>query len=459
MKYQWQVGTVHKRALATRALFVAGAFGVAVITVFFNFEHNKASATVPGNNTRVSLYASGAQLPSASGGAISRDGKFAVFANADNGVVSGDNNNATDVFVRDLVNNTVTRASVSTTGVSGNQPSFQPAISQTGRYVVFSSTASNLIDGRTITSSYAQMYMHDMAGGTTTLLSEVSAGTYANSNVSPTDVSADGRYVLFRSYATNLGPTITNGTHNNVFLLDTAASTVIWVNAQASGGTGYGNDTYGAQMSCDGSFIVFDSIGSYLGATGSSHIDVFLLDRRGGNTLTNITASGTGAALYPKISCNGNYIGFQSSSTNLDPLSTGGYHAFLYDRINSQFKVVDQNSSGSLANVPMVYLFSNQAFISLDDTGDVAFQSTATNLDTAATSGAAEVYLRNTAAGTTELLSRDSSGTAANSAGTGSTQPTISSAGKKAAYNSDANNLISGDTNSAADVFVSDTGL
>jgi hypothetical protein len=440
-------------------ILMAGVFTLSVMAASFNLANNQVGATVPGTNSRVSLTGTGAQPSQESTqGAISRNGRYAVFLNAQNNFVGSDTNNKTDAFVRDLTSGAVTRSSVSTAGVGGDQNVTWAVISETGRYVVFSSAATNLLDGRSISPTYAQLYIRDTVSNTTNILTEVSPGTFANSSTTPYDVSADGRFVLFRSAATNLGPSITNGAHNNVFLLDRTTNTVTWVNAEAPGISG-GTDPLNAQMSCDGSLIVFDANAYNLGMAYSPHLDVILLDRRGSDRLTNITASANNAAVNAHISCNGDYIGFASKANNLDPITAGmsvGYHGYLYDRINDQFKLVDQTSSGTLANANIMGLFSDAFYFNLSDNGAAVFRSTATNLDSAATSGQWQIYIRNTKTGTTELLTRDSGGTEGNGE---SRLVTLTADGKKAVYESYATNLISGDTNALRDIFVSDTGL
>jgi hypothetical protein len=468
MKYLYGKGVTSNRysnkTVRKQFLTAAGIFVLAVTAASLNFAGNRAAATVPGNNTRASITGAGTQPTGESyQSMISRDGRFITFSNGQNYFVGTDWNNSPDVFVRDLSSSAVTRASVSTAGVSADHGANVPVISETGRYVVFTSTSSNLIDGRTISvSSNSQLYMRDTVSNTTTILTEISPGTFANDTTFPYDVSNDGRYVLFGSPATNLGPTITTtGWHYHVYLLDRATNAITWVDAQAPG-AGSGNDTYDAHMSCDGSFIVFDSSASYLGVTPtSSHVDVFLLDRRGGSGLTNITSSANGAALNPRISCNGNYIGFASYANNLDPITAGmaiDYHAYLYDRINGQFSLIDQTSSGALANSALMHLSTDRFDLSLSDDGSAIFASQATNLDAAATSGGKQVFFRNQKAGTTELLTKDSSGVE----GDGSPQTraiSISLDGKLGAYESYSTNLVSGDTNSVRDIFVSETGL
>lgn len=466
MKYQWRVGAVRRRVAAARFLLLAGVFGAAVMAASFHFAVDRASAVVPGNNTRVSMTSGGLQTSNLSNFAsLSRDGRFVTFTVNENGMVPSDANYSTDVFVRDLTNNTLTQASVSTSGVNSNLGASSPVISQTGRYVVFMSGSSNLIDGRTITDSNGQLYMRDTVAHTTTLLTEVSPGTYANGNAVPVDVSNDGRFVLFKSRATNLGPMIVAAGYNNLFLLDRSTNAITWVNAAAPGVMN-GLDVIGAQMSCDGSFIVFDSSAGYLGLPSSAHTDVFLLDRRGGNKLTNITSSANGAALSGKISCNGNYIGFASYANNLDPITAGmslDYHAYRYDRINSQFKLLDQSSTGTIPALGVINLPTSPLFLNLSDKGTAVFATPGTGLDPAATgAGGQQTYVRDPENGTTELLSRDSGGMVGNnsspSQSPGSTL-SVSADGKIAAYDSLASNLISGDTNGVLDVYVSDTGL
>ena len=418
-----------------------------------------ASAVVPGNNTRVSITGAGAQSTENSGASsMSRNGRFVAFSNPQNNFAGTDTGNDGDIFVRDLINNTVNRVSVSTSGVEANGVSSVPAISETGRYVVFGSFASNLIDGQTISSAFRQLYIRDTAGNTTTALTEVSAGTFANAHVFPIDVSVDGRFILLTTSATNMGPTVPSG-YTNLYQIDRVAGTTTWVNAQGAGITyGYDTNELNAQMSCDGSFIVFNSSAAYLGLPSSSHVDVFLMDRRNGDRLTNITGSANGAALRARISCNGNYIGFSSYADNLDPMTAGmtlDYHAYRYDRINGGFLLLDQNTSGTIANKRIMNLSTDALHLSLSDNGKAVFASEATNLD-AITSTGRQLFVRDPEAGTTGLLTRDSGGTVGNS---DSQSAIMSLDGALVSYDSLATNLVASDTNAKRDIFVSETGF
>lgn len=439
-----------------KKLSVAAILSVASILVVGFVLNPFASATVPGNNTRASVSNSGSQSSKESvDGSISRDGRFVAFSNQQDNFVGTDCCNTIDVFVRNLSNNTTAIVSVSTLGAHSNASSYRPVISETGRYIVFRSDASNLVDGRTI-SATGQMYMRDTKTNTTTVLSEITAGTFANASITPLEVSSDGRFILFDSQATNLVSGLSSG-FTNIFLLDRDTNTISWVNEPAAGSGFSGSSPYNASMSCDGAFIVLDGNASYYGLTPTSHLEVLLIDRRGGKKITNITAPANAAAVRPEISCNGNYIGFGSYANNLDPITAGMsvyYHAYMYDRINNQFKLLDQNSSGTLANADIMYATTDMLYLSLSDKGTAVFKSTATNL--AGGASGSQLYFRNPSAGTTELLTRDSGGTQGNNS---SEYPTISLDGRLAAYQSYASNLVSSDNNGLRDVFVSETGF
>src|SRR5207249_8005143 len=113
-----------------------------------------------------------------------------------------DNNATSDVFVRDVVNGTTTRVSVASDGTEANGPSFEAAISGDGTRVVFTSTATNLAPGDT--NDRSDVFVHDMATGATVRASVGDDESQGNSDSSAPDISGNGRYVAFRSSASNL---------------------------------------------------------------------------------------------------------------------------------------------------------------------------------------------------------------------------------------------------------------
>jgi archaellum component FlaF (FlaF/FlaG flagellin family) len=132
-------------------------------------------------------------------------------------LVPGDTNRWGDVFVRDLRSGTTQRVSVATNGRQANSDSNIPAISADGRYVAFDSTASNLVPGDT--NNNGDVFVRDLRSGTTRLVSVASDGTEAKSGSGGAAISADGRYVTFSSAASNLVPGDTNNSAD-VFVRD-----------------------------------------------------------------------------------------------------------------------------------------------------------------------------------------------------------------------------------------------
>jgi cysteine-rich repeat protein len=156
---------------------------------------------------------------SASFPSVSADGRFVAFQASSTNLVPGDTNGATDVFVRDLEARTTERVSVGSAGDQGNGPSGLPALSADGRFVAFESAATNLVDGDT--NRKRDVFVHDRLTGTTERVSVSSAGRPGNRD-SGGDlylaISGDGRFVAFRSEASNLDPGRPNENREDVFV-------------------------------------------------------------------------------------------------------------------------------------------------------------------------------------------------------------------------------------------------
>lgn len=137
--------------------------------------------------------------------AISRDGNLVGFYSQASNLVPDDTNNAGDIFVRDRTNRTTTRVSISSRGEQANQGVIMlaPALSADGQYVVFASVSTNLVPGDT--NGHVDVFVHDRNTALTTRVSGASNGEQANNSVNGrVSVSRDGRYVVFSSFATNL---------------------------------------------------------------------------------------------------------------------------------------------------------------------------------------------------------------------------------------------------------------
>ncbi len=139
---------------------------------------------------------------------ISGNGRFVVFSSSASNLVSGDTNNAWDIFVYDLNTNVIARVSLSSEGIQANASSYAPDISDDGRFVVFQSKASNLVNDDK--NGYFDIFLHDRQTGTTVRLSVPSSGEANGHSYNPV-ISGDGRFIAFESLANNL---VQNDTNN-----------------------------------------------------------------------------------------------------------------------------------------------------------------------------------------------------------------------------------------------------
>ena len=161
----------------------------------------------------------GAWLSSSFFPSISGDGRFVAFVSKASNLVAGDTNGLPDVFVHDRETDVTSRVSVHSSGSQSNGDSYSSlAISDDGRFIAFTSFASNLVEGDSSTCpdtpdsrSCGDVFLHDRQASTTERISVSTEGTEANGDsTTPTGISADGRFVVFQSLATNLVPGDTN---------------------------------------------------------------------------------------------------------------------------------------------------------------------------------------------------------------------------------------------------------
>jgi Tol biopolymer transport system component len=147
--------------------------------------------------------------------------------------------------------------SVSSTGERGNGDSFGGPISRDGRYVAFSSSASNLVS--VDTNGTADVFVRDRTLGTTERVSVTSGGAQAHGAFLILDMTPDARFVLFRSDAPDLVPDDTNGV-DDVFLRDRLLGTTerVSVLKRTQQSTAA---TVTAYVSDDGRFVAFQALG------------------------------------------------------------------------------------------------------------------------------------------------------------------------------------------------------
>src|SRR5436190_839729 len=143
-------------------------------------------------------------LPPPPAASVSSDGRYVAFTSYAPNLVASDTNGFADVFVRDIVAGSTTRISTDSAGVQGNGNSDRAAISADGRFVAFRSEASNLVAGDT--NSAFDVFVHDLSSGATTRVSVDSSGAEVNGVSDFPSISADGRFVAFRSSASSVVP-------------------------------------------------------------------------------------------------------------------------------------------------------------------------------------------------------------------------------------------------------------
>jgi Tol biopolymer transport system component len=409
-------------------------------------------AQAGGATTRVSVASDGtegndwAQCPS-----ISADGRYVAFESDADNLTAGDTNAASDIFVNDRQTGETTRVSVASSGLEANGGSRSPAISANGRNIAFFSSASNLTPDDN--NGTYDVFVHDRQMGETTRVSVDSNGVEANGYSANPSLSADGRYVAFESQANNLTPGDTNGAYD-VFVHDrqTAETTRISV---ATGGTQGNGDSEAPSISADGRYVAFRSQASNLAADDTNGMyDVFVHDRQTGETERVSTATGGAQANHFSyelaLSANGRYVAFDSLASNLAPGDAAGtWDVFVHDRQTGETTHVSVTSDGARANGD-----SLDPSISADGRY-VAFQSDANNLAPGDANSAYDLFIHDRQTGETTCVSVTSAGVQGNGA---SDTPSISADGRYVAFRSAASDLVTGDANGTLDVFVHDRG-
>ena len=333
--------------------------------------------------------------------AISADGRFVAFQSGATNLVAGDTNGHKDVFVRDRVAQVTRRVSVGPGGQQPNSLSSNPAISAHGRFVAFISDASNLVAGDT--NGTIDVFVRDRVARVTRRVSVGPAGQQANSNSFEPTISADGRFVVFSSFASNLVAGDTNGAQD-VFLRDRAAQVTRRVSVGPAGQQTNGN-SFEPAISADGRFVAFRSLASNLvaGDTNGSY-DVFVRDRVA--QVTRRVSVGPGGqqandySVSPAISADGRFVAFFSLASNLVAGDTNNADdVFVRDRVAQLTRRVSVGPAGQEAN--------NTSFDpAISAHGRfVVFSSDASNLVPGDTNGAQDVFVRDRKAHVTRRVS------------------------------------------------------
>ncbi len=253
-------------------------------------------------------------------GAISGDGRFVAFASLASNLVAGDRNVSADVFVKDLQTGAIVIASSNSQGISSVGSNVDPAISGDGSVVAFSSNAFDLVPG--FTGAVTGILVKNLSTGAIALVSTASDGRQANDSSFAPSVSADGRFVAFQSAASNLVPGDLNAV-SDIFVKDLETGVIARVSTSANGVEGNAASD-APQISPDGRYVVFRSAASNLvpGDNGAT-IDVFVKDLVTG-ALTRVSEGQAGLnpndnSFGASIAADGSVVAFLSSASNLVP--------------------------------------------------------------------------------------------------------------------------------------------
>jgi Tol biopolymer transport system component len=419
---------------------------------------------------RISLTEQGGQANNPSGvadSAFTRDGRSLVFATAATNLVpGGDTNNGDDVLLADLITGQLELINVNWRGAQSDGSSDWPAMTPDGRYVVFHSSATRLVQNDN--NQHIDVFLRDRQLGKTILVSRKDAATQSDGDSFIPAISADGRFVAFTTWADNLFPNDNNST-TDVCVVDMNGRTVVPVSVDSNGVLG---DDYSSapKLSGDGRIVAFNSLADNLVAgDGNQAYDVFTHDLKTGTTarvslgIGGVDARGS-SELYG-LTPDARWCLFTSGAPNL---VTGdrnqAFDVFVCDLATGAIMRMDVDAQGNEADRG-----SGTASISADGRF-VAFTSLATNLLGAGNplSGTHfELFLHDRdldgngifdeAGGIdTRLLSVD-----VNSGGESdddSNGIAMSGDGLRVAFDSRADDLVASDTNYASDVFLVNDG-
>ena len=413
-------------------------------------------AHVPGVTQRVSVNSAGEEGNAASGiSAISADGRFVAFGSEATNLIAG-GNLPFGIFVHDRQTGSTEIVSVSSRGRQGEGLSSSPDISADGRFVAFDSDAENLDRGDR--NGITDVFRHDRETGETILVSLSSDEQQGDASSHAPAIGGDGRFIVFHANSP-LVPEDTNET-TDVYLRDVQTGTTTLVSIGFDGSAG-NSSSFIQEISADGRFVVFVSSATNLTEDNlPEDIDstVYVRDLEAGTTeLAGLGSNGTVAEVgffdVPSISADGRFVAF-STATSLVPEDTREFSLDIYlrDRLTGTTELISVNSDEIQGDGR-----SESPSVSTEGRF-VAFESDSSNIATPDEPAGGffpdeDIFVRDRQLGVTYRVSESSAGAEGNARSLG---PSISADGQVTAFSSDASNLVADDTNGVTDIFVHD---
>ncbi|MBR0670876.1 hypothetical protein [Neoroseomonas soli] len=379
-----------------------------------------------------------------SGATVSADGRYVAFEGGWTGFGSS-SNSATDVLVKDMVTGAVSDEHRSTTGALGLSGSGDAVISADGRSLAFVSS-SQLLSPTTTPSN--TVFVASTNSAAIEAVSRTAGGVFGNEGGANPDLSADGRYVVFESRSSNLASG-GNVTFEDIYLKDRITGALARISTSLTGGDGDGESRY-AKISADGRYVVFQSAASNLtSGDGNGRIDIFVWDRTTGG-LANITLGTPGDfdSLRPDVAFDNGYGGVVVFDTNKALVAADTNNAidvYAYDIAAGTFSLVSATANGTVSAIG-----AQEGSVS-GDGRFVAFRSFSPNLVTGDTNGYADIFVKDLFTGAIALVSRLPGAEGNQQA---DAAPQISLGGDWIVFSSSASNLATTDGNGGLpDVF------
>lgn len=431
--------------------FVARMIIVALVASLLVVSQSRLVSSAPGDRLRPSSNASGVEgnadsyFPE-----ITPDGRYVVFQSSSSNLVTGDTNITSDVFIKDLNTGSIERVSVDSSGTQGNGWSYEPTVSADGRYIAFLSASSNLVAADTNSSD--DVFLHDRQTGATERVSVSSSGGQGNFGAWTAAISGNGRFIAFGSSANNLVSGDTNG-RSDVFLRDLDADTTTRISVTSSGGQA--NDYspfWNVAISYSGDVIAFDSKATNLvsGDTNGKE-DVFVHDTTSGDTdrvsVTTGGSQGTADSWMPALSADGNLVAFSTVAVlHDDDGYPGWWDIYLHHR--------DTATTELITDLPLelrldsdggeYYVDAHEPSISPDGRFVAWYQYALSSSDPA------DILMHDRNDDSFGVISTAVGGGVANG---DSFSPALSDKGRFVTFDSEASDLVPGDTNGVFDIF------
>ncbi len=445
--------------------FTATRLGVQPVTSEFS-ENIEVPPTAPIERVNVSsagAEANGFSLGNEAGSCMSDDGQLVVFESLATNIVNDDGNGARDVFVRNRMTGTTERISVSSSGGDSTYPGFTPystqgSMSADGRWVVFASTASNIVPGDVTNTNDADIYLRDRESQTTIAVTDPTEqdpplpdGRTRHIGGREPVISADASTVAFVTIDDTYAPGDTNNNQEDVYVWTRSSGVFERVSISSTGGqipSGFNAATAQPRLNSDGSIVAFQTFAALHTGANVSAVKVYVRDRTTGTTeLISQTSAGVAVAgSQASLSADGRLVAFVTSAPLVAVDTNGKADVYLRDRQTGIAELCSHSPDGTL-------FLDHCATPSLSADGRfVAFVGPGSATRDGFTVLHPDIYIRDRLTGTTKEASIGVDG---DSLGPSNT-PVLSRDGRFLLFLSHGNNLVEGDTNNAADLFIRD---